>query len=150
MRIVICSGFLNPVHGGHIDYLEEASRLGDYLIVIVNSDRQVEIKGSTPFMDQKERLKIVQALRCVDLAVVSKSIDGTVCSDLELIHSEFTKNFQNGEASLVFAKGGDRIKGNVPEEEVCEKLGIEIVYGVGGEKITSSSELLEKVRNDIH
>ncbi len=150
MKVVICSGYCNCLHSGHIDYLEEASCLGDYLIMIVNSDKQVEIKGSTPFMDQKERLKIVQALRYVDLAVISKSVDGTVCSDLELIHSEFTKNFQNGEASLVFAKGGDRIKGNVPEEEVCEKLGIEIVYGVGGEKTTSSSELLEKVRNDIH
>lgn len=147
MRIIICSGFANPLHSGHVQYLEEARRLGDRLVMIVNSDRQVEIKGSTPFMDQEERLKIVQALRCVDLAVISKSKDGTVCSDLELIHSEFIKNFQNGEASLVFAKGGDRIKGNVPEEEICEKLGIEIVYGVGGEKTTSSSQLIEKVRN---
>ena len=142
MRIIICSGYANPLHSGHIQYLEEASRLGDRLVMIVNSDRQVEIKGSTPFMDQEERLKIVQALRCVDLAVVSKSKDGTVCSDLTLI-----RLLKNEEDTLVFAKGGDRIKGNVPEEEICEKLGIEIVYGVGGEKTTSSSQLLEKVRN---
>ncbi len=148
MRVVICSGYVNPLHSGHVKYLEEASRLGDYLVMIVNSDKQVEIKGSTPFMNQDERVYIVQALRCVDLAVISKSQDGTVCSDLELIHSESIKHFENGKASLVFAKGGDRIKGNVPEEQICEKLGIEIVYGVGGEKITSSSELLEKVKHD--
>jgi len=143
MRVVICSGYVNPLHSGHVKYLEEASRLGDHLVMIVNSDKQVEIKGSVPFMNQDERLKIVQALRCVDLAVISKSQDSTVCSDLALINL-----LKNEGDTLVFAKGGDRIKGNVPEEEICEKLGIEIVYGVGGEKITSSSELLEKVKHD--
>ena len=140
MRVVICSGYVNPLHSGHVKYLEEARLLGDRLVMIVNSDKQVEIKGSTPFMNQDERLKIVQALRCVDLAVISKSKDGTVCSDVALINL-----LKNEGDTLVFAKGGDRIKGNVPEEEICEKLGIEIVYGVGGEKIISSSELLEKV-----
>ena len=65
-RVVVVSGYFNPIHSGHLDYLEQAKKLGDYLVVIVNSDKQVEMKGSDPFMNEYERLKIVRALRCVD------------------------------------------------------------------------------------
>ena len=41
-RVVVVSGYFNPIHSGHLDYLEEAKKLGDYLVVIVNSDNQVQ------------------------------------------------------------------------------------------------------------
>ena len=62
MRIVICSGFMNPIHTGHIDYMESAKALGNYLIVIVNNDEQVKLKGSTPFMSESDRLRIVESM----------------------------------------------------------------------------------------
>ena len=66
MKIAIVSGYFNPLHVGHLDYLQAARELADKLIVIVNSDYQVTLKGSTPFMTQSDRLKIVKALECVD------------------------------------------------------------------------------------
>ena len=81
-KVVVVSGYFNPIHSGHLDYLEQAKKLGDYLVVIVNSDKQVEMKGSDPFMNELERLRIVRALRCVDKAVVAIDEDGTVCQSI--------------------------------------------------------------------
>ena len=81
-RVIVVSGYFNPIHSGHLDYLEEARKRGDYLIVIVNNDEQVKMKGSDPFMDELERLRIVRALRCVDKAVVAIDEDGTVCQSI--------------------------------------------------------------------
>ena len=71
-RIVVVSGYFNPLHVGHLDYLESAKKLGDFLIVIVNNDDQVKIKGSTPFMSLEDRIRIVKSLDCVSQAVPSK------------------------------------------------------------------------------
>lgn len=129
MVVVATSGYFNPLHKGHIEYLEKAKSLGDYLIVIVNNDHQRELKGSKPFMDEDERLKIVSSLRCVDQVVLSIDMDSTVCKTLETINPD------------IFAKGGDRFSTEIPEAEVCNRLGIEMVDGLG-EKIQSSSWLL--------
>ena len=69
-RIVVASGYMNPLHVGHIEYIEGASKLGDKLIFIVNNDEQVKLKDSVPFMSQDERLCIVNAIKGVDLAVL--------------------------------------------------------------------------------
>ena len=78
MRVGIVSGYFNPVHTGHLDYLEGARRECDILYVIVNNDHQVALKGSKQFMDDNARLRIVNALSCVDKAMVSVDEDGTV------------------------------------------------------------------------
>jgi cytidyltransferase-like protein len=140
MKVVICSGFMNPITGGHIDYLTEAALLGDYMVVIVNNDNQVKIKGAVPFMDEAQRCKIVQAIKGVDLAVISKDEDGTVIKSIELIHTECQK--EPGVTEIVFAKGGDRTLENIPEADICNKLGIKMVFGVGGGKTESSSSLI--------
>lgn len=131
MRIVAASGYMNPCHKGHIEYLERAKQLGDKLIVIVNNDFQVKLKGSKEFMDEEERLLIIRSLRCVDMAILAVDRDPTVCETLKIVRPH------------IFAKGGDRYTYEIPESKICRELGISIVDGLG-EKIQSSSWLLGK------
>jgi cytidyltransferase-like protein len=141
MRVVVISGFFNPLHIGHIDYISAARNLGDFLIVVVNSDKQVEIKGSVPFMDQDERLSIINNIKGVDRAVISIDDDGSVC---ETLRAEFNR-LQNDPFfdEMIFANGGDRKEGGVPEDILTDELGIRMAYNVGGEKTQSSSSLIE-------
>jgi len=131
MKIVTASGYFDPIHIGHIEYLKLAKRLGDKLIVIVNNDKQTILKKGKPFMDEKERLEIVKSLKPVDEVFLSIDEDASVCKSLEAIQPN------------IFAKGGDRNAGNIPEAEICKKLNIEIIDGLG-EKIQSSSELIKQ------
>lgn len=130
MKIVCASGYFNPLHKGHVEYLEKAKSLGDKLIVIVNSDHQRVLKGSKEFMNEDERLLIVSSLRCVDEVILSIDMDATVCDTLRIVQPD------------IFAKGGDRFSGEIPEAQVCNELGIQMVDGLG-EKIQSSSWLLK-------
>lgn len=130
-KTVCVSGYFNPVHKGHIRYLKEAKKLGMRLIVIVNNDKQVKIKGSKPFMGQEERLEIVSAIKYVDEALIAIDEDATVIQTLKLVKPD------------IFAKGGDRTLDNIPEKEICDKLGIKIVEMVGGGKVQSSSKLIK-------
>lgn len=141
-KLVICSGYFNPIHRGHVDYLVQAKSLGHSLLVIVNSDRQVQIKGSKPFMDERERVYIVNALHCVDDVWVSVDTDSSVCETIRDIHSKFGLFYD-----IVFANGGDRKDDNIPEYKLCEELGIEMVFSVGGGKTQSSSDLIKGVMN---
>jgi cytidyltransferase-like protein len=128
---VAASGYFNPLHRGHVEYLEKARSLGDYLVVIVNSDLQRRLKGSKEFMDEHERMYIVSALKCVDEVFLSIDEDATVCRSIEAV------------APDVFAKGGDRFAVEIPEAEVCRRLGVKMIDGLG-EKVQSSSWLLSK------
>lgn len=141
--IVIASGYFNPPHTGHLDYLEQAKELGDSLFVIVNNDKQVELKGSQYFTGEDDRTRFMQALECVDHALVSVDFDRSVTKTIGVIYSVWKFTGVN----FIFANGGDQ-KSGVPEEEFCMRNGIEMVYGVGGEKTQSSSGLLSKVRGD--
>tara|TARA_Y100001970_G_scaffold210151_1_gene256306 strand:+ start:18 stop:470 length:453 start_codon:yes stop_codon:yes gene_type:complete len=142
MRVVAISGFFNPLHIGHIDYISAARNLGDFLIVIVNSDEQVKIKGSVPFMNQDDRLRIIRNIKGVDRAVISIDDDGSVC---ETLRAEFNR-LQNDPffEEMIFANGGDRKQGGVPEDILEEELGVRMFYNTGGDKIQSSSELIKK------
>ena len=131
--IVVASGYFNPLHKGHIIYLREAKKLGDKLIVIVNNDEQVDLKGSTKFMDENERMTIIGSLKFVDEVVLSIDRNKSVCRTLEKIKPD------------IFVKGGDRTIDNIPEKEICEKLGIKMVFNVGGKKINSSSEIFKNI-----
>jgi len=131
MKIVAASGYFNPLHKGHVEYLEKAKSLGDKLVVIVNSDHQRAIKGSKEFMDENERMLIVKALRCVDEVILSVDKDGTVCESLKLVKPN------------IFAKGGDRFASEIPEAKICNELNITKIDGLGN-KIQSSSWLLNK------
>ena len=142
MRVVVISGYFNPIHTGHIDYINAASDMGDKLVVIVNNDKQVSIKGSTPFMEEVQRIRIVNSIKGVNKTVLSIDTDGAVTETLKLIYDEYSVDYFFD--SMVFANGGDRTKGNSPEEEYCNWRGIRTAYNVGGKKTQSSSELLKR------
>ena len=140
MRVVLISGYFNPLHTGHLDYIKGASELGDKLIVIINNDKQVELKGSKSFMTETERMRIVSAIKGVDKAVLSIDKDGSVVETITSLYKEYSVDyFFDG---MTFCNGGDRTKGNSPEEKYCNWRGIKTAYNVGGEKTQSSSDLL--------
>jgi len=130
--VVAVSGYFNPLHVGHLDMIHLAKKLGDKLAVIVNNDIQVALKGSVPFMSEKDRLKIVAALRDVDKVFLSIDKDKTVCKSLAKIKPD------------IFANGGDRHSLNdIPEYSLCRKLHIKMVDGLG-KKIRASSEVIAR------
>ncbi len=127
--IVAVSGYFDPIHIGHIEYLKLSKKLGDKLIVILNNDFQAELKKGKSFMPLEERQAILKAIRYVDDVFISIDKDKSVCKSLESLRPD------------IFAKGGDRFSYEIPEAETCKKLGIKIVHGLG-EKIQSSSSLI--------
>jgi cytidyltransferase-like protein len=137
-KAIIVSGYFNPLHKGHLELFRRSKLKADKLWVIVNSDLQRELKGSEPFMDESERLEIVKAIRFVDYALISLDTDKTQCNTLEKFYEMFGETYE-----LAFANGGDQTNDTIPERDICEKLGIELIDGMG-EKIQSSSWLLSK------
>jgi len=137
MIISIVSGFFNPLHGGHLDMIEEAAKMGDKLIVVVNNDVQQVLKKDKIILNEQNRARLLGALRAVDEVVVSIDQDPSVIETLELI----AKKYPNDE--LIFANGGDRDSEKaIPEGDVCHRYGIEMVFGVGGtEKADSSTRI---------
>tara|TARA_Y100000996_G_scaffold391828_1_gene354102 strand:- start:997 stop:1434 length:438 start_codon:yes stop_codon:yes gene_type:complete len=145
MRVGIISGYFNPLHTGHLDYIEGAKEKCDLLYVIVNSDHQVGLKGSKKFMDEDSRLRIVRALGCVQKAMISIDNDGTVVRSIAKIHKEYCDDpFVDG---IYFMNGGDRKEGNTPESDFCEQNNVHLIYNVGGGKTQSSSTLLSSVKD---
>ena len=128
MKTVAISGYFDPLHVGHLEYIELAADLGDHLTVIVNNDYQCELKKGKSFMPSKDRVRIIQALSVVDTTFLSVDTDLSVCKSLSIIRPN------------IFANGGDRTIGEIPETKVMQKYNIEMVDGLGN-KIRSSSEL---------
>ena len=128
MRKIAISGYFDPIHVGHIEYINNAKRLGDWLIVIVNNNKQCALKKGKHFMDENDRVLIVKNIKAVDEVFLSIDDDKTVCKSLKEVNPD------------VFANGGDRKNYEIPESTVCMDNNIEIIDGLG-EKIRSSSDL---------
>ena len=126
--VVAVSGYFDPLHVGHVEFFQLAKELGSKLIVIVNNNQQAEMKKGSFFMDEKDRMEIVSALRHVDEVFLSIDSDGSVCKSLEAIKPD------------IFANGGDRSLEEIPETAVMKKYNIKMVDGLG-DKIRSSSDL---------
>ena len=126
---VVVSGGFDPVHVGHLRMFQEAAKLGE-LTVVINSDPWLQRKKGYIFMPWTERAEIISAFECVSKVAMAVDIDNTVCASLEHIKPD------------IFANGGDRGATNTPESIACERLGIEMVYNVGGGKVRSSSTLV--------
>ena len=141
MKVIIVSGYFNPLHVGHIEYFENARSCGDKLCVIVNNDMQRKLKGSKEFMREEERLRIVSSLQVVDYAILSIDHDRTVRMTIEEIH-DIHSGLWGNDVELSFANGGDQNNDTIPERPICDELGIELIDNLG-DKIQSSSWLLK-------
>ena len=136
-KAIIVSGYFNPLHKGHIEYFNLAKSNGDKLFVIVNNDFQRKLKGSKEFMLEDERVLIVEELTITDQIFLSIDKDLTVSLTIEKIYNSYGNKFE-----FLFANGGDQNNESIPENEICKKLGIKLIDGLG-DKIQSSSWLLK-------
>ena len=130
--VVAASGYFNPLHTGHLDYLYEAKDYGDILVVIVNNDKQVLLKNNILFLDEFTRLEIVKSLDCVDCAILSIDDDLSIAKTLE------------GVRPNIFMNGGDQDQPNKQEEKVCKAIDCEMKYNIGGKKTQNSHAILSK------
>tara|TARA_Y100001938_G_C7997472_1_gene382864 strand:+ start:477 stop:989 length:513 start_codon:yes stop_codon:yes gene_type:complete len=131
---IMVSGGFDPVHVGHIRMILEAAQYGD-VIVIANTDDWLYRKKGFIFMEWDRRAEILNALKGVVLVDSVDDSDGTVCEAIKRLKPTY------------FANGGDRGKHNTPEQNVCEALGIEMLWGIGGDyKADASSDLVDRFR----
>jgi cytidyltransferase-like protein len=136
-KIIITSGYFDPIHIGHIEYFKLSKKLcnnNGKLIVILNNDYQCKLKKGKAFMSQEEKKKILKELKSIDEVFISIDKDRTVCESIKAIAKKY-----KGE-KIIFSKGGNRFAFEIPEAGVCKDLGIKIIDGLG-EKIQSSSNL---------
>lgn len=134
--------YANPIHPGHIECLQLSKDLVDELWVIVNSDKQAELKRGVPsFQDENYRKTVIQSIRYVDYAEISIDHDGSVCESIKLFHNRIKSI--DPDSKVIFTKGGDRFASEIPEKVICDSLGIEIVDGLGL-KTHNSSEMIKK------
>ncbi len=139
MKIVVCSGGFDPIHSGHISYLRAAKRLGDKLVVGVNSDDWLTRKKGKPFMPLDERLQIIQSIKYVDYTMKFLDDDDTAKHLLHNVKLMWPSD------EIIVANGGDRNQTNNREAEV---EGVTFVFGVGGShKMNSSSDILKQWNN---
>lgn len=137
-KLVIVSGYFNPLHKGHLELFHRAKDYGHELFVIVNSDYQRLLKGSKEFQSELERLMIIRNLRVVDHSMISIDRDKTQCETLKHLSDMY-----GGEYKLMFTNGGDQNNDTIPETEVCIDNEIRLIDRLG-DKIQSSSWLLNK------
>ena len=132
-QTVMVSGGFDPIHAGHIAMIRDAAQHGD-VIVVANSDEWLMRKKGFVFMSFEERRDILKEIKGVVIVAAVDDSDGTVCDALRKIRPDY------------FANGGDRGKNNTPEQDVCEELGIDMLWGVGGDyKRNSSSDLAKNL-----
>mgnify|MGYP003120684715 FL=1 len=141
MKVVLVTGGFDPLHSGHIAYLTAAKKLGDKLVVGVNSDEWLTRKKGKPFMPLRERISIISALTVVDDVLTWDDSDDSACGAIFKLMS--TSGYGQ---DIIFANGGDRTKENIPEMTTFQDS-VEFVFGVGGEdKKNSSSWILEEYK----
>jgi cytidyltransferase-like protein len=138
MKVVLVTGGFDPLHSGHIAYFKAARKLGDILIVGVNTDLWLTRKKGRPFMPISERVSIIEHLSIIDNCILFSDDDDTAIEAIKNVRMLYP------EAHIVFANGGDRTSDNIPEMAV-EDNNISFEFGVGGEnKKNSSSWILEE------
>ena len=137
-KIVCVSGYFDPIHIGHIEYFKKSKEIGTKLMVIVNNDDQARLKKGRPFMPCKERMQLIEELKCVDIVVESIDTDRTVCNTLSTVEPK--PDF--------FCNGGDQNNNTIPEGPVCQARNIVLRDGFG-EKIQSSSWLIGNSQSPV-
>ena len=135
-KVVLVTGGFDPLHSGHLAYLKYASKLGDKLIVGINSDDWLCRKKGKNFLPEKERHEILSAIRYVDGCILFNDQDDTAIEAIKNVKMLFPF------AQIIFANGGDRTSENIPEMIFYD---VDFIFGVGGEdKKNSSIWILKK------
>lgn len=139
--VAIVSGYFNPVHVGHIRMLRAASELGDVVVVIVNNDEQQILKKGRVIINEADRMEVVESIGLVDRVVLSVDTDPSVNATLRRLRQDYPDDH------LIFANGGDRRDpATISEAELCEELGIEVAFGIGGnDKADNSSRIIDQL-----
>ena len=133
-EVIVLSGGFDPMHVGHLRMIQESAKMAEIVIAGVNSDEWLMRKKGYVFMSWEERAKILREIKGVILVAAVDDTDGTVCDALYKLRPDY------------FANGGDRGKSNTPEQDVCEELEIEMLWGIGGDyKFNSSSDLAKNL-----
>lgn len=140
MNVVLVTGGFDPLHKGHIEYFKEAKKLGDKLIVGVNSDEWLTRKKGRPFMPFEDRCAIIKELSIVDKVIGFDDSDDSACQ--AIFHTLST----HGNIKVIFANGGDRTNTTTPEYATYGDMpNVEFAFGVGGtNKMNSSSWILDE------
>lgn len=133
-KTIMVSGGFDPIHVGHVRMILDAANYGN-VIVVANSDDWLMRKKGYIFMPWEERAEIISSIRGVISVERVDDSDNSVCEAIDRLRPDY------------FANGGDRKIGNTPEVELCSKLGINLIWNVGGEKIQSSSDLVAATKN---
>jgi D-beta-D-heptose 7-phosphate kinase/D-beta-D-heptose 1-phosphate adenosyltransferase len=137
-KIVLVTGGFDPIHSGHIEYFKAAKKLGDLLVVGVNSDQWLTRKKGMPFMPANERHAIVSSLSMVDRTMFFNDNDGSAKNAINDVRALYPND------QIIFANGGDRTQENIPEMSIKDD-NIVFAFGVGGEnKMNSSSWILQE------
>ena len=133
MKVVIVSGYFNPLHGGHLDMIEAAKKLGDHLVVSVNNDKAQLLKKGKVILDEQNRMRLLRALRDVDEVVLSIDEDPGQSKTLRKIREMYPND------ELIFANGGDRNPNRhaLPENEMqsIKDCNITAVFGIGSHEV---------------
>lgn len=137
-KIVLITGGFDPIHSGHISYIQAAKKLGDLLVVGVNSDDWLTRKKGRNFMPLLERTAIIRNIKGVDFVIDFDDKDNTAKHAIWMVRQSYPQD------PIIFANGGDRTASNIPEMDIVDS-NLEFVFGVGGEdKKNSSSWILEE------
>jgi len=137
-KIVLVTGGFDPLHSGHIAYFKESKKLGDILIVGVNSDAWLTRKKGNPFMPFRERAEIVKNIVGVDFVIDFNDNDGSAKHAITMVRQSYPQD------EIIFANGGDRTEQNIPEMDIKDD-NLKFVFGVGGfNKANSSSWILQE------
>ena len=133
MKTVAVSGGFDPLHKGHCALIEQAAQYGK-VHVYLNTDDWLLRKKDYVFMPFEDRAVILMSMKGVEMVIPVVDKDDTVCETIRTFKPD------------IFCNGGDRLADNTPEVQVCKELGIEMVWDVGGEKVESSSELVQRAK----
>lgn len=131
MKTIMLSGGFDPIHVGHVRMILDAATHGE-VIIAANSDDWLMRKKGYIFMPWEERAEILASIRGVKSVITVDDADNSVCEAISRVRPD------------LFGNGGDRKSDNTPEVDLCNKLGIGLVWNVGGDKIQSSSDLVAR------
>lgn len=166
-KVMILSGGFDPIHSGHIELMQNAKQMADFLVICVNSDEWLKKKKGINFLPIEERMKIINNIKGVDDVIAFPDDEyGSAVNGIKAVLERETiyKNILSDKTYLadgelycetlcdiefIFGNGGDRNGKNVPsqEQKFCDENGIELIWNLGGDKCNSSSWILNRYRD---